>query len=121
MISGGVILYLIIIIVFWVAKKFIVGPIIALYSQLDLVAETMDLTHEISVDSQDELGVMAQSVNKVISSFRHGTVSTRESADKLLISAQTMESMANNIQSRILQFKSNQDRFDRCGASACQR
>lgn len=104
---GAVLMLVIIVIAYWIAKSRIIKPLISLSAQLTLAAKNMDLTSPLVVNTKDELAVMCAAINTLISAFREGTQSTRNSAGELLSSAQEMENVANNAKSQINTFSNN--------------
>ena len=106
-ILGALIILIIIAFAYWLAKSQIVKPLISLSNQLSLSAKDMDLTKIFSVNTKDELADMCFALNKLISAFKDGTKSTRDSAGELLVSSQEMNNVAQSARSQITTFSQN--------------
>ncbi|MGE4294580.1 MAG: methyl-accepting chemotaxis protein [Campylobacterales bacterium] len=69
LIVGGAILLIIFLLI--VVAKRISGGIHRMHAQTLSVADNLDLTRKLPVESQDELGEMAEGINRLIESFNH--------------------------------------------------
>ena len=52
------------------SRRYIVSPILSLSSQLDKIIESRDLTKNVEVQSNDEVGIAATSINHLLQAFR---------------------------------------------------
>jgi len=66
------------------AKRFIVNPILSLSSQLDHIAESKDLTHNVEIDSKDELQVAANSINQLLQAYRMTSNEIRQATNVVI-------------------------------------
>lgn len=66
------------------SRQTLAKPIISLSSRLDDIAAQKDLRTDIQIDSRDEVGLAARSVNELISAFRESSQEIRTAATTLL-------------------------------------
>ena len=66
------------------SRKFIVSPILSLSSQLDRIIESRDLTKNVIVPSNDEVGIAAKSINHLLEAFRKSNNEIRESTQVVI-------------------------------------
>nr|WP_269783530.1 methyl-accepting chemotaxis protein [Marinibactrum halimedae] len=86
---------------YYFARFGIVLPVSSLNQQLDSIALHKDLSKPVSVSSVDEVGTMADSLNKLLSAFKGGSEETISSATVLLTSANRLKSSASQVDDQV--------------------
>ncbi len=66
------------------SRRFIVSPILSLSSQLDRIIESRDLTQNVEVTSNDEIGIAANSINQLLTAFRTSSNEIRQSTQVVI-------------------------------------
>ena len=91
---------------FQFSRKGIVKPVASLSTQLDSVAAERDLRQDIVIDSSDEIGVAASSVNQLLAEFREGNKDIQKSALEMLGSVEQLNQSAQLSDDQVLTFSS---------------
>lgn len=74
-------------------NSFISHPIIRLNNKIRRIAKNMDLTTKINIETEDEIGEMANSVNQLIETFRKALQETLKSTEKVRNTGQELQSL----------------------------
>lgn len=98
-----VVIAIIVIVAFGFTRKTIVQPVKGLSAQLDHIVESHDLRQNIEVESNDEVGVAARSVNELIVAYRHVNSQIADSAKVLNSSIDLLDHSAQLSDEQILQ------------------
>lgn len=93
----------IIIAAYFLSRFTIARPIRSLSDELNAMAAQRDLSGNISVGTNDEVGVAACSVNDMITVFRDGTLEVRDAASSLLGSVEQLSFSASKGDSNVEQ------------------
>lgn len=81
----------------------ITGPLSRLSNDIDYIGEHADLTHEITLSRNDELGAMAQSLDKMFKQFRNALTSIYESSEQVFAASTQMSAIAEQTRSAVAQ------------------
>ena len=86
------------------ARRGIVNPIVEFSHGLDSMVATSDISNNITVQSRDEIGVAASSINTLVSAFRSGNREIQSSASVMLNSIEQLQQSAELSDSQVLTF-----------------
>lgn len=110
--SVGLIILLIIIAAFYISRRGIVIPAKHLSRELEEITASMDLTRQIKLFTKDELLDIAEALNLLIVTFKSNAETGKESAQKLMISAETLEQLSNTVKNEIEHFSNHINQLD---------
>lgn len=79
---------------FWMTQQNIAKPVKSLSAQLDRIAAENDLSRDVDIACSDEIGVAADSVNKLLLAFRNSNIHIQKSAGALVESVSQLNHSA---------------------------
>lgn len=84
-------------------SRSITAPLGRLSDDIDYIGEHADLTREISLHREDELGAMAQSLNRMFGQFRDTLMSINESSEQVSAASNQMFAIAEQTRNAVAQ------------------
>lgn len=108
----GLLILLIIIAAFYIARRGIVVPAKHLSQELGEITTSMDLTRQIKLFTKDELSDIAEALNLLIVTFKSNAETGKESAQTLMGSAKSLEQLSNTVKNEIESFSNHISQLD---------
>ncbi|ASP38859.1 hypothetical protein CHH28_09270 [Bacterioplanes sanyensis] len=103
---GAIAIIAIVVAAFVMTQKALVAPMVQLAQHLNLVATQLDLTRQLNLPSEDEVGTAAQGVNRLLNDVRESLHTLHQSVGTLLNSASAMEQLSAESGQQMQQFSS---------------